>query len=82
MFYKSLIGFVGALAFSTSVFAVNVNSASATELADGLHGIGMKKAEAILTYCHENTCAKPEDLLHVKGIGEKTLEKIKDDLEF
>lgn len=78
------IGFLmAAMLLSLSVMAspVNVNSASQEEIA-ALSGIGPVKAMAISEYCKQNKCAKPEDLLNVKGIGEKTLEKIKDDLRF
>jgi len=69
--------------FSMSAFAgVNVNTASVDELASALHGVGHKKAQAIVDYCHKNGCHKPEDLLNVKGIGAKTLEQIKTDLVF
>ena len=59
---------------------INVNTASAEEL-ELLWGIGEVKAAAIVTYREENgffTC--PEDLLKVPGIGEKTLEKLRDDI--
>ncbi|MBD3755952.1 MAG: helix-hairpin-helix domain-containing protein [Gammaproteobacteria bacterium] len=61
---------------------VNVNTATSQEISAALSGIGPAKAEAISQYCKVNTCTKPEDLLKVKGIGEKTLEKIKADLRF
>ncbi|MEA3405042.1 MAG: helix-hairpin-helix domain-containing protein [Pseudomonadota bacterium] len=81
---SKILFFVGAMLVSLSVLAspVNVNKASAEEIAIALKGIGPSKAEAILKYCKETKCSKPEDLLNVKGIGEKTLEKIKADLRF
>lgn len=78
----------GWLAFLMSVSAgamaspVNVNSASPGEIASALSGVGPVKAGAISEYCKEVSCSKPEDLLKVKGIGAKTLEKIKSDLQF
>lgn len=76
--------FLGAMLVSMSVLAspVNVNSASAEEIAIALKGIGPSKAQAISSYCKETKCSKAEDLLNVKGIGEKTLEKIRADLRF
>lgn len=62
--------------------AVNVNTASVDEVANALHGIGHKKAQAIVEYCQKHACHQPEDLLNVKGVGAKTLEKIKSDLVF
>ncbi len=70
--------------FSASVLAspVNVNTASDEEISAALSGIGPVKAAAISTLCKATHCTKPEDLLQVKGIGEKTLDKIKMDLVF
>ncbi|WP_028486020.1 ComEA family DNA-binding protein [Thiomicrorhabdus chilensis] len=75
---------IGAMLVSFSVLAspVNVNSAAPEEIAAALKGIGPSKSMAISEYCKQNKCSKPEDLLNVKGIGEKTLEKIKADLRF
>ena len=83
MFSKVFV-FIGAMLVSLSVLAspVNVNKASAEEIAIALKGIGPSKAQAISSYCKETKCTKPADLLNVKGIGEKTLDKIKDDLRF
>lgn len=59
---------------------VRINSATSEEL-QKLQGIGPAKAEAIITYREENGPFKTvEDLLQVSGIGEKTLENIKDDI--
>jgi len=80
---KKWMMFVFFVLFSGNVMAgINVNSASPQEMAEALHGVGMKKAQAIYDYCRKNVCKKAEDLLHVKGIGQKTLDKIKDDLVF
>ena len=61
---------------------VNVNTATPEEISSSLTGIGPSKAQAISEFCKANTCKKPEDLLSVKGIGEKTLAKIAEDLRF
>ena len=80
---KKITLFLINVIFSISVYAgVNVNTASVEALASALKGIGLKKGQAIIDYCHNNACNKPEDLLNVKGIGRKTLEKIKQDLIF
>ncbi|MBD1382077.1 helix-hairpin-helix domain-containing protein [Metabacillus arenae] len=59
---------------------VNINQADLNEL-QTITGIGPAKAEAILTYREENgNFKKVEDLLNVTGIGEKSLERIKDSI--
>ena len=56
---------------------VNLNSASLDELCT-LPGIGVVKAQAILDYRSENGVFQTiEDITKVKGIGAKTLEKIR-----
>lgn len=56
---------------------VNVNSATAEELAL-LPGVGPTKAQAIIRYRSEHGAFKRvEDLAAVKGIGEKGLEKLR-----
>lgn len=55
---------------------VNINNASEDELADNLKGVGPKKALAIIEYREENgPFFAAEELVNVKGIGPKTLEK-------
>jgi len=57
------------------VAPVNINTANVDVLAT-LNGIGEKKAAEIVAYREANgKFSKVEDLLNVKGIGEKTLEK-------
>jgi len=68
---------------SIAAFAqkVNVNTASATEIAEALVGIGQSKAEAIVAYRKEHGPFKtPDDLVLVKGIGEKTVAKNYNDI--
>lgn len=56
---------------------VNINEADITQL-QTLSGIGEKKAQAIITYRQENGSFKSiDDLNKVSGIGEKTVEKIR-----
>ena len=58
--------------------SVNINTADAATLADGLKGVGLKKAEAIVAYRNEHGPFKSVDeLVNVKGIGEKSLEKLR-----
>jgi competence protein ComEA len=49
---------------------VNINTASATELAY-LPRLGAKVAERIVAHRKEKPFTRPEDLMEVKGIGEK-----------
>ena len=54
---------------------VNVNTADAATISAELRGIGMVKAQAIVDWRKENGPFKAvEDLVLVKGIGERTLE--------
>ncbi|MEJ2501483.1 MAG: helix-hairpin-helix domain-containing protein [Campylobacterales bacterium] len=59
---------------------VNLNTASAEELTT-LKGVGPSTAEKIIEYRSEHKFNTVEDVMNVKGIGEKTFSKIKDDLE-
>jgi competence protein ComEA len=55
---------------------VNINSADAATLADRLNGVGIKKAEAIVSFREQNGPFKSiDDLVNVAGIGAATLEK-------
>jgi competence protein ComEA len=67
---------------ATAAFAkVNLNTASVDELKE-LPGIGAAKAEAIVKYREENgKFKKKEDIVSVKGIGDKVYEKISTDIE-
>ncbi len=57
---------------------ININVATADEL-ESLPNIGKLKAERIVEYRKENGDFKsPEDIINVKGIGEETLERIRD----
>ncbi len=63
---------------SESTGKVRINQASVEEI-QALPGIGPSKAEAIIKHREENGLfKKPEDLLEVSGIGEKTLENMLD----
>jgi competence protein ComEA len=59
--------------------AIDVNTASAAEIAKALNGIGLNKAEAIVKDRETNGPFKSvDDLVRVKGIGPATLTKNKD----
>ena len=62
------------LAMSFLFANVDINHATAKELTT-LKGIGVKKAQAIVTY-REHQCFKSiDEFVKVKGISKKTLEK-------
>ena len=75
---KSLITLLATGLFSIWAWAVqpvNVNSASAEEIAEALKGVGATKAEAIVNYRNENGQFKHVDeLVNVKGIGIRTVD--------
>ncbi len=59
-----------------AVSTVNINTASADQIAEVLSGIGLKKAEAIVAHRDQYGAFKDVDeLVEVKGIGEATVAK-------
>ena len=59
---------------------VNINTASATEF-EGLPGIGAKTAARIVEYRQKNgPFKKIEELMNVRGLGEKNFLKLKSQL--
>ena len=70
----------GAKAKTTTATIVNINTASATEIAT-LPGIGAKTAARIIEYRQKNgPFKKVEELMNVRGIGEKNFLKLKPQL--
>lgn len=64
-------------AAETKVAAVNLNTASAAQL-EAVPGIGPKMALRIVEYRQKNGAFKKiEELMNVKGIGEKSFLKLK-----
>ncbi len=58
---------------------VNVNTASAEELAESLNGVGPSKAALIVEYREANgPFTHADELVNVKGIGVRTIDKNKD----
>ena len=56
---------------------ININTASQKELVS-LKGVGDKIADRIIEYRKANPFKKIEDLMNVKGIGQKLFDKNKD----
>jgi competence protein ComEA len=54
---------------------LNINTATVTEL-DALPGIGASKAQAIVDFRQDHPFSSVEELLVIKGIGEKLLAKL------
>ena|SRR5690606_37902707 len=60
----------------TATPTVNINQASADELAEALSGIGMARAEAIVADREQHGAYQSADeLVRVKGIGPSTVEQ-------
>ena len=69
------------LLFSSAAFAgkININNASAEQIASAMTGIGENKAKAIVDYRSSHGKFKSvQDLENVDGIGSKTVEKNKE----
>ena len=80
-----LLGLVsGLLMVTAGAYAapVNINKADAITLAKRISGIGPAKARAIVAYRQENGPFKSiSDLMKVKGIGGKLIDKNQMDLK-
>jgi len=84
MLNKWILSIIVTLFLSTGLaFAgdkVNINTASLEQL-QTINGVGVSTAEAIITYREESGLFKNvDDLLNVKGIGEKKLEKFSEQI--
>jgi competence protein ComEA len=62
---------------ATAAAPVNLNTATAEQLAT-IPGVGVKTAELIIEYRQKNgSFKKIEDLMNVRGVGEKSFLKMK-----
>lgn len=67
-----------ATAVASEQAQININTASAVEIAAAMKGVGLKTADAIVTYRKANGPFKTiKSVTKVKGVGDKTLLKNK-----
>lgn len=80
--YRKVIALALAMGISALAWAgpsVNINTASADELAAALHGIGQAKAEAIVEYRDQNGPFEHlDELVNVRGVGMRTVDENRD----
>ena len=77
------IAALAALVVSSIAMAtpVNINTASATEIAEALNGIGLSKAQAIVDYREAyGLFNRADEIVFVRGIGSSTFENNKIDI--
>lgn len=76
----AMSGTTGSMSGKAMAAPVNVNAADEAALAK-LKGIGPVKAKALVAYRQQNGPFKSvDDLKKIKGIGQKTLEQLKDQI--
>ena len=78
---KFLLTLLATCMLASSAWAaepVNVNTASAEEIAESLNGVGLSKAARIIEYREANgPFIHVDELVNVKGIGVRTIDKNK-----
>ena len=58
---------------------ININAATAEQIAEALQGVGLSKAQEIVRYREQHGAFKDADeLVNVKGIGLRTVDKNRD----
>jgi len=68
--------------FSLVAGAVNVNTATAEDIAKNLKGVGQAKAGAIVLYREKNGAFKSlKEITKVKGIGASTIDKNRENIQ-
>jgi len=67
--------------FSVLAEPIDINTADVAALQNSITGIGAQKAQAIVDYRLKNgSFSSVDELAKVKGIGQKTIEKNRDNL--
>ncbi len=82
---KTITNMAALAAFVVSSIAsaapVNINTASASQIAEALNGIGMSKAQAIVDYREAyGLFSRADEIVFVRGIGDSTYENNKQDI--
>ena len=82
---KTMLSLAAAAALFCSSIAlaapVNINTASASEIAEALTGIGMNKAKAIVEYREAyGEFSRADEIVFVRGLGTATYERNKGDI--
>lgn len=79
MLWKKLVAtalILGLAVVANAASRVDLNTASASELSDGLNGVGPSKAQAIVEHREQNgPFESVDDLVLVKGVGASILEQ-------
>ncbi len=82
---KRIVTLLAAAWFSALAWAaatVDINRASAEEIAEALNGVGLSKAQAIVAYREANgPFAHADELVNVKGIGLRTVDKNRENIQ-
>jgi len=77
-----ILSFALAQAGLAQEMTVDINTASAEQLAEALDGVGPAKSEAIVAYREENgDFAHIDELVNVRGIGLRTVDQNRDRIE-
>ena len=64
-----------------SAAPVNINTASAAQIAEALNGIGLTKAQAIVDYREAyGLFSRADEIVFVRGIGDSTYQNNKQDI--
>lgn len=73
---------LSSLAFAVEPAApIDVNTASAEALADAIHGVGLKRAQAIVQYREQHGAfASVDQLAQVRGVSANIVERNRDRL--
>jgi competence protein ComEA len=80
MLAAALLAAMGALPGYASE-PIDINTATAEQLATAITGVGLKKAEAIIAYRNQNgPFGSVEELSNVSGIGEATIARSRERL--
>ncbi len=79
LLFTLVLLFSSAVSAQSVVETININTATAEQIATAMTGVGDSKAEAIVKYRSTHGKFKSiQDLENIAGIGEKTIEKNKD----